>query len=124
MSDVFVNIGDTVHIADPGDVPVAPVQQVEPSPNIAALLSASRAAHARFQQAAGHNDGRGKIRHPDDDAAALAIQAALSAREAAETADPGHADLAWADDQAANKGVSSDALVLFYRDYFAPDEVR
>lgn len=122
MSDVFVQIGDTVHIADPQEI-AAPIasKAVETLPDIAALLAASRAAHARFQTAAGHNDGRGKIRHPDDDAAAVAIQDARRARIAAEVADSGHTDPAWAIDQAANKGISSDSILSFYHDYFAPD---
>ena len=88
---------------------------------IDALLAESRAAHQRFQHASGPNDGRGNIEQPDDEEAAVAIEAALQARQAAEIADPGHLDPAWADDQAANKGVSSDTLIAFYRDYTAPD---
>ena len=116
-----MQIGDTVHIADPAVPDIAPPNISVIAQTIAELLATSRAAHARFQHAAGHNDGRGVIRHPDDDAAALAIREALTNREAAEAADPGHADPAWADDQAANKGVSSDTLLFFFRDYFASD---
>ena len=119
MSDVFVNIGDTVHIAD--ETIIDPKKPVDAAPTIADLLARSRAAHQRFQQASGHNDGKGKIRHPDDDAAAVAIQQAREARRAAQTHDPDHLDPSWALDQAANKGVNSDLLLAFYDDYFAAD---
>ena len=119
VSDVFVNIGDTVHIAAPDDIG-EPVSVITP-PTIAALLAQSRAAHQRFLQAAGHNDGRGTIRQPDDPAAALAIQQAAETRHAAQAQDPQHTDPAWAEDRAAMKGVSSEALLFFYDDYFAPD---
>ena len=120
MSDVFVQIGDTVHVNAP-DAPAGGLSIAVAPPTIAALLAQSRAAHQRFQQSAGHNNGRGIITQPDDDAAAFAVSHALDARQAAEDADPGHADPAWAEDQAANRGVSSDVLLAFYKNYFEPD---
>jgi len=120
MSDVFVQIGDTVHVATPDDAPAGFAVAVAP-PTVAELLAQSRAAHQRFQKAAGHNNGRGVTIAPDDDAAALAVRQALDARQSAEDTDPGHTDPAWADDQAANKGVASDVLLAFYKNYFEPD---
>lgn len=120
MTDVFVQIGDTVHIAAPDDLSGGLGIAVA-APSVADLLAQSRAAHQRFQKAAGHNNGRGVTIAPDDDAAALAVRQALDARQAAEDTDPGHTDPAWADDQAANRGVSSDTLLLFYKNYFEPD---
>lgn len=87
---------------------------------VSVLLAKSRAAHQRFQIAAGHNDGR-TIKQPNDEAAAQAVLEALSARTAAEVMDPRHTDPAWAEDQTANKGVASAALVNFFTDYFASD---
>lgn len=117
-ADVFVQIGDTVHVADPSSTPATAVPA--PAPTIAELLAQSRAAHQRFQRASGHNDGRGTIIQPDDDAALLAIQEALFTREAAEAVDTLHSDSAWADDQAANKGVTSAAMLAFFHDYLTP----
>lgn len=125
MTDVFVNIGDTVHITDTAAVDATPDQRAltpVPSASVADLLTQSRSAHQRFQQAAGHNDGRGKIRHPDESSAALAIRDALTARRAAEDADPTHADRAWIDDATWLRGVSSQTMIAFYEDYFAPDQ--
>jgi len=110
-----VQIGDTVHIADPVDGGELAVVQVAP-PSVSALLATSRAAHQRFQKASGHNDGR-NISHPDDDAAMVAILEAMNARLDAEAADPNHLDPAWSDDQATMRGISSKALLDFYRDY-------
>jgi len=120
MSDVFVQIGDTVHVNAP-DAPAGGLSIAVAPPTIAELLAQSRAAHQRFQKAAGHNNGRGVTIAPDDDAAALAVRQALDARQAAEDGDPGHTDPAWADDQALNRGVSSDTLLAFYKNYFEPD---
>lgn len=117
MTDLYVNIGDTVHLADPT---LDERKQIDPIPTVADLLAESRAAHQRFQQAAGHNNGRGTIKHPDDDAAALAVRAALTARQSAEKLDPSHDDPAWAEDESRLK-VTSSMLVAFYIDYFAPD---
>lgn len=120
MSDVFVNIGDTVHIAAPvDDMAVDPIaaKPVIVAPSVAELLAISRAAHQRFQKASGHNDGR-RVTSPDYSAAALAVQQALDARAAAEQADHDRLDPAWADDLDAMR-VPSETLTSFYRDYMS-----
>lgn len=83
--------------------------------SVADALTASRDAHMRYHVASGEifRDGTLK-RHPHEPARVVAIQAALDARLAAEAADPAHADPAWAEDQSANRGVSSSDLLLFY----------
>lgn len=69
----------------------------------------------RYHVASGeiHRDGTLK-RHPHEPGRIAAIQAALDARRAAEAADPAHEDAAWDVDQAANKGVPSSDLLVFY----------
>lgn len=87
---------------------------------IRALLAASRDAHHRFQVASGSIDTKGKVKnHPDYTAAAIAIREALSARQEAEAIDPAHVNPTWADDQSAMRGISSDELVKFYKDYLS-----
>ena len=88
--------------------------------NIAALLAAARDAHARFQAAQGRIDTHGRLVAPTDDVASEgAVRDALAAREMALEADPAQSDPAWAADQQANRGVSSSALVDFYRHYLS-----
>ncbi len=130
MSDINAVSGDIVHLPAGDNLTIASdvisgdggkVILIPDAPTVAQLLASSRAAHQRFQRAAGHNDGRGHITTPDDAAAATAIHDALTARESAEAADIDHADPAWTEDKAANNGVDSATLLHFYRDYFAPD---
>lgn len=87
---------------------------------VADALAAARAAHARFQAASGHNDGRGNVQMPDDTAAAVAVREAAEARQAAVALDPQRRDPAWADDEAVMR-VASKVLEDFYADYFTAD---
>lgn len=117
MTDVNVQIGDTIHIAVE-DAPPINAPTIAQPPTIAQLLTESRAAHKRFQAHTGAIGRDGKVRlHPNDDAAAIEVRAALAARVSAEQADPEHTDPAWTEDLAQNRGVSSRALVDFFQDY-------
>lgn len=85
--------------------------------DIAAALNASRLAHEAYRAAVPHkrHDG-GQIAETAGDATAAraALQEALDARLRAETADPQHADPAWANDPAP-----SGDLIAFYREQLA-----
>lgn len=120
MTDVSVTVGDVIHFSDEeksGGVLVTDPPEA-PAPTVAQLLTQSRAAHLKFRQSDGHINREGKVAQPPNyDAAELAIREALNARLAAQAADPHHADPAWAEDQAANKGISSQAMLDFFRDY-------
>lgn len=119
MTDVSVTVGDVIHFSDEARSGVLVTDEPEPTaPTIAQLLSQSRAAHLKFRQSDGHINREGKVaQQPNYSAAEAAIREALNARLAAQAADPHHADPAWAEDQAANKGISSQAMLDFFRDY-------
>lgn len=122
MTDVTVQIGDVIHVVVPDDgQDVRIVDPPDPpAPTIADLLAQSRAAHAQFQNHTGSINKDGTVRTPPNDlSAAQAIQLALNARALAEDADPKHADLAWDVDEQANRGVTSDQLLVFYREYLS-----
>jgi hypothetical protein len=78
---------------------------------VADELTASRAAHARYRNAAGRIDIKGDVaetkRH---DACRLALQDAYDHRMAADALDPKHDDPDWANDVKA----THDQLVQFY----------
>lgn len=85
---------------------------------VATLLATSRQAHTRYRQI--HHATKGA----DLRAMGEAIQQALSARVEAHALDPNLSDLAWAEDMAANKGASSEAMLVFLARYLTPVEAR
>lgn len=121
VSDVSVTIGDVVHFVEPDAAKgVLDIPTESPAPSIAGLLQTSRDAHRRFRESDGFINRDGTLKTaPNYDIAHAEIQAALDARLAAQAADPAHTDPAWAEDQAANRGITSEALTDFYRDYLA-----
>ncbi len=86
---------------------------------VAELLQQSRAAHRRYRESAGHVKASGDVAiHPNDEAARLAVVDALRFRNEAHDLDPAMDDFAWADDLAANKGVSSERMREFFSSFF------
>lgn len=83
------------------------------------LLQQSRTAHTLYRRAAGHVQSDGSVQtYPNDEAARLAIVDAYDYRRQAQRLDPQHTDPAWAEDAAANNGVSSADLQKFYKSFF------
>lgn len=105
---------------NPSDVPDSPAPPA-PDPSVphqvAALLSASRAAHLQKKQSVGRQSQGKVIAQPNYPKAEAHIAEALSAREAAEALDPEHTAPAWSEDLAANRGVTSAELIAFFRLY-------
>lgn len=123
VSDVTVQVGDVIHVSLEDVAAKSPLlelpQKVAP-PSVDQLLATSRVAHSQFYVHSGSIERDGSLKTaPNDPSAAQAIQAALDARLAADAADPTHADPAWATDLQANRGVTSDVLIEFYRTYLA-----
>lgn len=86
--------------------------------DVSRLLTASRAAHLRKKHSAGRASKDGIIiTHPDYSKAESHLAEALRLRQAADTLDPDHTDPAWSEDLAANKGVTSAALIAFFMEY-------
>ncbi len=85
--------------------------------SIADLLAQSRAAHLSKKRAAGTIDGAGIPSSPDYPKAEAHIAEALRLRLEAEEQDPRHESSAWAEDLAANRGVTSADLIAFYQKY-------
>lgn len=71
------------------------------------LLAASRAAHMRYRQLHATSKGTDLL------GMGQAIQDALRTRTEAEAIDPFHSDPAWVSDRHANKGITSEALLVF-----------
>lgn len=85
---------------------------------VSQLLTQSRTAHLAKKQAAGRSSPQGIVtQQPNYPLAESHIREALRLREEAHRLDPQMTDAAWADDLAANKGVTSDALVDWFRSY-------
>lgn len=78
--------------------------------SVADLLSQARAAHAVYRTLANHAS---KFRDLAGQDAQLQIE--HDSRAAAHLRDPQRLDPAWAEDQALNKGVSSDEMLAFCR---------
>lgn len=74
---------------------------------IADLLAASRSAHMRYRQLHATSKGQDLL------GMGQAIQEALSARTEAHALNPKQTDPAWLSDQQANKGLTSEALLVF-----------
>lgn len=92
---------------------------------VADLLAASRAAHQRSFQHRGRIDAQGRMsQRPGLRKAGRAIEDAVKWRLEAQALDPHHRDPAWLDDQAANKGASSDEMIAFLGRYLTPVEAR
>lgn len=82
------------------------------------LLAASRDAHTRKKHAAGTVDQQGTVTsQPNYPVAESHIAEALRLRLEADALDPAHTSPDWDADQRANKGVSHDALIAFFRAY-------
>ena len=87
-------------------------------PTVAQLLSQSRAAHLRKKHAAGKANRDGIVtQRPNYPEAEQAIRDALALREQAHALDPDQTDPAWAIDQVANRGHSSQILLSWFRTY-------
>lgn len=85
--------------------------------SVAEQLAAATTAHKRYR--ALHGTTRGK----DKAGMVAAVAGAKVALEAAEEADPTHADPAWASFEVAMKGQVPGTLLAFYAWYLAsPDE--
>lgn len=119
MSDIAVTVGDVIHFAEnQPSVDVKVEAESTPAPTISELLAQSRDAHRRFREADGSIHRDGTIRQaPNYDVAKQMIQIAINARLIAEQADPDHTDLAWDVDRTANRGISNQAMIDFFRDY-------
>ncbi len=88
---------------------------------VAQKLAASRDAHLRKKHAAGKIDSLGTVESaPDYPKAEAHILEALTLRLEAHALDPQHEAPAWAEDTAANKGLSDDALLMFFVAYCKP----
>ncbi len=88
---------------------------------VAQTLAASRDAHLRKKHAAGTVDNLGTVTaSPDYPKAEAHILEALTLRLEAHALDPHHEAPAWAEDQAANRGLSDDALLTFFVAYCKP----
>ena len=85
---------------------------------VATLLAQARAAHNAKKQAAGRAGAGGVIlEHPDYPKAEACIREAIRLREQAHEIDPTQSDAAWSEDLAANKNVSSVALLAWFKGY-------
>lgn len=114
MADITVSVGDVVHVLDASLETTTAAKTTTPS--IADLLAQSRAAHMRVHHASGSVNRDGTLKTaPDRAAKTLALTDAMSARQAAESADPSHSDPAWSEDAALNRGVSSVDLLAFFQ---------
>lgn len=92
---------------------------------VATLLEQSRTAHQRSKRERGEINERGSVKTaPRLVQAGALIAEALRWRLEAEALDPNHVDPAWLDDQQANRGQTSDAMVTFLGRYLTPAEAR
>lgn len=83
------------------------------------LLEFSRGEHLQRKRASG-TQSQGKVTaSPDIHKAESHAAKALAAREEAEAIDPTHQFPAWAEDLAANKGITSWELIQWYRSYLS-----
>jgi hypothetical protein len=87
---------------------------------VATLLETARAAHARYRNAAGRIDTKGKVSQiPNLRACGAAVQEALSARVDASRLDPLEEDMAWIEDRQAMRGETNHDLISFYAKYLS-----
>lgn len=85
---------------------------------VARLLSASREAHKRKKFSAGTINKNGDVASPPNyPQAEQHLAEALRLRLEAHALDPEHTSEAWTVDALANRGVTHDALVAFFRQY-------
>lgn len=85
---------------------------------VAQLLSQSRAAHLRKKHAAGKANRDGIVTsRPNYPAAEQAIREAFALRAQAHRLDPNQTDPAWAFDQVANRGHSSQIMMSWFQTY-------
>ena len=84
---------------------------------VKALLDSSRSEHLQKKHAAGTQANGVVTSKPNYPKAEAHIATALRFREEAEALDPDHTAPAWAEDLAANKGITSAQLIDWYRRY-------